>query len=115
MVPTSSNLLAIDVQQLSKTYREGIVFPRLHPALKDVSLQVRSGEVFGLLGPNGAGKTTLIKVLLGILHPTQGVAEVLTQPAGSKAARRFRRLILLVQRVSMSLLRNSATCARQSA
>ena len=88
MVPTSSNLLAIDVQQLSKTYREGIVFPRLHPALKDVSLQVRSGEVFGLLGPNGAGKTTLIKVLLGILHPTQGVAEVLTQPAGSKAARR---------------------------
>jgi len=88
MVSTSTKLLAIDVQQLSKTYREGIVFPRLHPALKDVSLQVRSGEVFGLLGPNGAGKTTLIKVLLGILHPTQGVAEVLKQPAGSKAARR---------------------------
>ena len=88
MVSTSTKLLAIDVQQLSKTYREVIVFPRLHPALKDVSLQVRSGEVFGLLGPNGAGKTTLIKVLLGILHPTQGVAEVLKQPAGSKAARR---------------------------
>jgi len=80
--------LAIDVEQLSKTYREGVLFPRVHPALKDVSLQVRGGEVFGLLGPNGAGKTTLIKVLLGILHPTKGLARVLKEPAGSKAARR---------------------------
>ena len=88
MASNSAETLAIDVQHLSKTYREGLVFPRLHPALKDVSLQVRGGEVFGLLGPNGAGKTTLIKVLLGILHPTKGLAEVLKQPAGSKAARR---------------------------
>lgn len=80
--------LAIDVKNLSKVYKEGLLLPRIHPALKNVSLQVRSGEVFGLLGPNGAGKTTLIKVLLGILHPTQGVAQVLDLPAGSKAARR---------------------------
>jgi ABC-2 type transport system ATP-binding protein len=80
--------MAIDVQNLSKTYREGIFFSRTHPALRNVSLQVRAGEVFGLLGPNGAGKTTLIKVLLGILHPTQGTAQVLELPAGSKAARR---------------------------
>ncbi|MEI8212421.1 MAG: ABC transporter ATP-binding protein [Planctomycetota bacterium] len=83
-----SRPLAIDVQNLSKVYREGLLLPRLHPALKNVSLEVRAGEVFGLLGPNGAGKTTLIKVLLGILHPTQGVARVLDLPAGSKAARR---------------------------
>jgi ABC-2 type transport system ATP-binding protein len=80
--------LAIDVDHLSKTYREGLLFPRIHPALRDVSLQVRAGEVFGLLGPNGAGKTTLIKILLGILHPTRGNASVLSMPAGSKAARR---------------------------
>ncbi len=80
--------LAIDVQHLSKTYQEGVFIRRLHPALKDVSLQVRAGEVFGLLGPNGAGKTTLIKILLGILHPTQGAAQVLRMAAGSKAARR---------------------------
>lgn len=80
--------LAIDVDHLSKTYREGLLFPRVHPALRDVSLQVRAGEVFGLLGPNGAGKTTLIKILLGILHPTRGSASVLRMPAGSKAARR---------------------------
>lgn len=88
MATTSAEPLAIDVEHLSKTYREGLLFPRIHPALKDVSLQVRGGEVFGLLGPNGAGKTTLIKVLLGILHPTKGLAQVLKEPAGSKAARR---------------------------
>lgn len=80
--------LAIDVVQLSKSYREGLLFPRVHAALKEVSLQVHRGEVFGLLGPNGAGKTTLIKVLLGILHPSRGTAQVLKLPAGSKAARR---------------------------
>ena len=88
MATTSAEPLAIDVQQLSKTYREGLFVPRIHPALKYVSLEVKAGEVFGLLGPNGAGKTTLIKVLLGILHPTNGIAQVLRQPAGSKAARR---------------------------
>lgn len=88
MATTSAEPLAIDVQQLSKTYREGLFVPRIHPALKNVSLEVKAGEVFGLLGPNGAGKTTLIKVLLGILHPTNGIAQVLRQPAGSKAARR---------------------------
>ncbi len=80
--------LAIDVHKLSKTYREGLLFPRTHPALREVSLQIRAGEVFGLLGPNGAGKTTLIKILLGILHPSGGSASVLKLPAGSKAARR---------------------------
>lgn len=84
----SNSSLAIDVDHLSKSYREGFIFPRIHAALKEVSLQVTRGEVFGLLGPNGAGKTTLIKVLLGILHPTKGSAQVLKLPAGSKAARR---------------------------
>jgi len=88
MATTSAEPLAIDVQQLSKTYREGLIVRRIHPALKNVSLEVKAGEVFGLLGQNGAGKTTLIKVLLGILHPTNGIAQVLRQPAGSKAARR---------------------------
>lgn len=41
-------------------------------ALRDVSLSVGSGEIYGLIGPNGAGKSTLLKVLLGFLYPDEG-------------------------------------------
>lgn len=44
------------------------------PALKELNLSVRAGEVFGFLGPNGAGKTTTINVLLGFIPPTRGTA-----------------------------------------
>jgi ABC-2 type transport system ATP-binding protein len=46
-------------------------------ALDGLSLRVESGEVFGFLGPNGAGKTTTIRLLLGLLRPSAGTAEVL--------------------------------------
>ncbi len=46
-------------------------------AVDDMSLEVPTGSVFGFLGPNGAGKTTTIRLLLGLLDPTQGRAEVL--------------------------------------
>jgi ABC-type multidrug transport system ATPase subunit len=45
-------------------------------AVEDLSLDVPKGIVFGFLGPNGAGKTTTIRLLLGILEPKQGSAEV---------------------------------------
>ena len=57
-------------------------------AVNGLSLSVRKGEVFGLLGPNGAGKSTTLKLLLNLLWPTSGRAEVLGQPPGSADARR---------------------------
>src|SRR6059036_2539600 len=56
----------ISVTNLSKTYASGL------RALKNISLDIRRGEIFALLGPNGAGKTTLIGIICGIINPTGG-------------------------------------------
>src|ERR1039457_4559706 len=56
----------ISVKHLTKTYASGF------HALKNVSLDIRRGEIFALLGPNGAGKTTLSNVIGGIVNPTSG-------------------------------------------
>lgn len=56
-------------------------------AVCGLSLEVRQGEAFGFLGPNGAGKSTSVKMLLGLVTPTSGEAEVLGRPAGEVAAR----------------------------
>jgi ABC-2 type transport system ATP-binding protein len=56
-------------------------------AVRDLTLSVPKGEVFGFLGPNGAGKTTSVKMLLGLVHPTAGRGQVLGAPLGSVSAR----------------------------
>jgi ABC-2 type transport system ATP-binding protein len=60
----------ISIANLSKTYASGF------QALKNVSLDIRRGEIFALLGPNGAGKTTLISIVCGIVNPSQGTVSV---------------------------------------
>jgi ABC-2 type transport system ATP-binding protein len=62
-------MLAIQTKNLSKYYGD-------HLGMKDVSLSVNKGEIFGFIGPNGAGKSTMIRTLLGLLLPTSGSAEM---------------------------------------
>ncbi|HEY7878603.1 MAG TPA: ABC transporter ATP-binding protein [Gemmatimonadaceae bacterium] len=59
-----------------------------HVAVRDLSLTVSRGEIFGFLGPNGAGKSTSIKMLLGLVRPTGGQAFVLGAPARDVEVRR---------------------------
>src|SRR5215813_9539906 len=56
-------------------------------AVRDLTLEVRRGEVFGFLGPNGAGKSTSVKMLLGLVFPTGGKAEILSHPPGNVKTR----------------------------
>ena len=56
--------------------------------MRDLTLTVRRGEIFGFLGPNGAGKSTSIKMLLGLAKPTSGEAFVLGAPSGDVEVRR---------------------------
>ena len=79
---------AVRLRELSKTFRAGFWSPRVHRALDRVSLEVPRGAVLGYLGPNGAGKTTTLRLLMQLVHPTSGSAEILGLPIEDPAARR---------------------------
>jgi ABC-2 type transport system ATP-binding protein len=68
--------IAIDTQQLTRVYGERTAVDRL-------DLRIRRGEVYGFLGPNGAGKTTTLRMLLGLIAPTSGTAQVAGGSPGS--------------------------------
>ncbi|MDH5506180.1 MAG: ATP-binding cassette domain-containing protein [Anaerolineae bacterium] len=84
-------MLAIEVQKLRKVFQtkqkaaglKGSLRALARPdiksveAVRDISFEMQNGELLGLIGPNGAGKSTTIKMLTGILHPTDGNALVL--------------------------------------
>jgi ABC-2 type transport system ATP-binding protein len=78
---TSDPDLAISTNALRKVFRDKV-------AVRNLSLDVPRGEVFGFLGPNGAGKSTSVKMLLGLVKPTAGQASILGRPAGEVSTRR---------------------------
>src|SRR5262245_14696788 len=79
---------AIRTEALTKHYRVGFWRPRPYVALDALTLDVHEGEVFGFLGPNGAGKTTTLKLLMQLIYPTSGRAEILGRPVGDIEVRR---------------------------
>ena len=61
---------ALDVQGLTKRFNQFV-------AVDNISFTVQPGEVIGYLGPNGSGKTTTIRMLCGLITPTEGTAKIM--------------------------------------
>ena len=71
---------AIQIENLTKDYPFGFLHLKKKRSLEGLTMQVEDGEVFGFLGPNGAGKSTTIKLLVGLIFPTAGTAQILGKP-----------------------------------
>jgi ABC-2 type transport system ATP-binding protein len=74
------NNVVVETRNLTKVYRD-FWGRRKKTALRALNLTINRGEIFGLLGPNGSGKTTTIKLLLGLLFPTEGDGYVFGESA----------------------------------
>ncbi|MGE5244164.1 MAG: ABC transporter ATP-binding protein [Betaproteobacteria bacterium] len=79
---------ALAIDGLTKDYAVGFWRKRPYRALDRLTLDVERGEVFGFLGPNGAGKTTTLKLLMRLVFPTAGSAEILGRPIGDVSVKR---------------------------
>jgi len=78
----------VSTDRLTKDFKTGFLRPRTHRGLDELTFEIPAGGVFGLLGPNGAGKSTTLKLLLNLLTPTSGRAELFGFPPGDLNARR---------------------------
>src|SRR5512144_533318 len=81
-------MAALSTFELTKDYAIGFWRKRPYRVLDRLTLDVAAGEVFGFLGPNGAGKTTTLKLLMQLVYPTSGRAEILGRPVGDLDVRR---------------------------
>ncbi|MES2693458.1 MAG: ABC transporter ATP-binding protein [Verrucomicrobiota bacterium] len=85
--PTAPEVAALEVRGLVKDFAVGLRGVKLR-AVDHVTLRVAQGEIYGLLGPNGSGKSTTIKMLLGLLEPTEGACSIFGIASGRVEARR---------------------------
>src|ERR1700761_3603061 len=81
----SGNDIALRIENLTKKYND-------FAALSGLNLEVKKGEILGYLGPNGAGKTTTLRLLLGLIKPTAGRAEIFGIDAQHNKVEAHRRL-----------------------
>lgn len=91
---THSGEVILRTRNLTKRYGERM-------AVNDLSLEGRRGDVLGFLGPNGAGKTTTIRMLLGLIRPTAGSAEILGMAVGREWARALPHVGALVEQPAL--------------
>ena len=81
-----SDTPAVSVNHLTKVFK-GTLVKGAFRAVHDLSLTVKAGEVYGLIGPNGSGKSTTMKVILGLLKPTEGDTSIFGVPSTEVASR----------------------------
>src|SRR4029079_18353153 len=75
----------VEIENLTKDYETGFWRTKKVRALDDLTLAVKPGQIFGFLGENGAGKTTTIKILMTLLFPSSGKAQILGQDISDKS------------------------------
>ena len=90
----TNNNYAIITNDLAKRFGSFV-------AVNSVTFNVRRGSIFGILGPNGAGKTTTMRMLLGLLAPTSGKAEVLGYDVAHRPRAVKKRIGYMSQRFSL--------------
>ncbi|MCX6856698.1 MAG: ABC transporter ATP-binding protein [Verrucomicrobia bacterium] len=87
MPDSDSPPAAVTVENLTKVFKAGLG-KQAFVAVKDVSLTVQTGEVYGLIGPNGSGKSTTMKAILGLLAPTVGKTTIFGKSSTEVESRR---------------------------
>jgi ABC-2 type transport system ATP-binding protein len=92
--PSHNGEIAIEVKGLTKSF-DG------KPVVKDLSMQVRRGQIYGFLGPNGSGKTTTIRMLCGLLTPDSGTGTCLGYDILTQSDLIKRRVGYMTQRFSL--------------
>ena len=84
----SDSLPAVEISHLTKVFSSSWKKTRVE-AVKDVSLTIAQGEIYGLIGPNGSGKSTTMKALLGLVQPTAGTCQLFGAKGGSAKAQSY--------------------------
>lgn len=74
--------VAIELKNICRSFKNHF-WQNKKQVLKDVSLKIYKGEIFGFLGPNGAGKTTTIKIITGLIRPDSGSIKIFEHPANA--------------------------------
>lgn len=89
MVPSGTEVASqplVDIRNLKKVYK--LISGREIVALNGVDMTIKKGETFGIVGPNGSGKTTTMKILLGLIYPTEGEAYLFGREPGDNEVQR---------------------------